>query len=211
MLKVIQVGMVEDHFWCQSGKSLTYQHRLCLGFDIVWNVQSASLGMWSRAVRMRMARTCCPRSRAAGMSTPCTADAKQRRAGGSPASSRAAKFQRRLLSAATERLRRSRWFVRRSRNGPWTRLDISEIGSRRRSGENSHPHDAAAVLTRSVFYHRLHEITQEIPGLVPSVSDSTQPMPDTCLDHLHEIYLLANSCVVATRPLLHYRIMEAEM
>jgi len=42
------------------------------------------------------------------MSTPCTADAKQRRAGGSPANSRAAKFQRRLLSAATARLRRSR-------------------------------------------------------------------------------------------------------
>jgi len=55
-----------------------------------------------------MARTCCPRSRTAGMSTPCTADAKQRRAGGSPANSRAAKFQRRLLSAATARLRRSR-------------------------------------------------------------------------------------------------------
>jgi len=106
MLKVIQVGIVADHFRCQSGRSLTCRHLLCLGFDILWNVQSASLGIWSRAVRMRMARTCSPRSRAAGMSTPCTADAKQRRAGGSPASS--AKFQRRLLSAATERPRRSR-------------------------------------------------------------------------------------------------------
>ncbi len=40
------------------------------------------------------------------------------------------------------------------------------------------------------------KLPREIPGLVPSVSDSTQPMPDTCLDHLQEIYLLANSCVV---------------
>ena len=80
---------------------------------------------------------------------------------------RSSYFQRRLLSAATERPRKSRCFVRRRRNGPWTFLDISGIGSRRRSGENSHLHDSAAVLTRCVFHHRLHETTPRNPRPPP--------------------------------------------
>jgi hypothetical protein len=69
MLTVIQVGMWKTTSHANLTESdllATVMTRIRHGVD----VQGAALGIWSRAVRMRMARTGCPRSRATGRSTP---------------------------------------------------------------------------------------------------------------------------------------------